>query len=125
MDKRAEPNANLEGANLEGANLEGANLQGANLRGADLQGANLRNADLQGADLQYASGIIRLPVGDPRGYDVVAVQSENGWMIAAGCRWLTLSEAFVHWNYENYHGDKKIADRYIRALAQLQKGELR
>ena len=139
--------ANLRGADLRGANLYGANLYGADLSEADLYGANLRGADLRGADLygadlseadpygadlrgvnlyganlRGANHIHRLPVGDPRGYDAVAVwHGTKGWMIVAGCRWLTVDKAKSHWGDE--YEDRSIGDRYLYALEWLSKQE--
>ena len=109
--------ANLHGANLKSAHLEDANLQGANLEGAILHGANLRCASLHGACLS-GSNLIRLPVGDPRGYDAVACPRAAGWMIGAGCRWLSLDEALAHWG-PKYFGAESIAALYLRALDWL------
>ena len=114
-------NANLEGANLRGAALNGtglafANLQGAYLRGAYfefayltganltranlacayLRGAYMRGANLRGADLTHAVGIVCAGY-DPRGYRFVGVRHDDGWMVAAGCRWFTVPEAKEHW----------------------------
>ena len=89
---------------------------------ADLQGAKLQGAKLQGANLQGACGIERLPVGDPRGYDPVAVIHPGGWMISAGCRWLTHNEAVEHWG-DGYACDRRIADRYLYALKWLKESQ--
>ena len=115
--------ANLSGADLSGANLSYANLRDVNLHGADLRDANLRYANLHGANLHGANlvdgeGVVRLPVGDPRGYDCVAVRQDEGWRIVAGCRWYTTAEAAAHWG-EGYEGDPKIADRYLYAIDWL------
>ena len=50
---------------------------------------NLSNADLRGATIIDAGQ-------DSRGYRFVARQGEPT-MIAAGCRWLTISDAREHW----------------------------
>jgi hypothetical protein len=83
-------------------------------------GANLNAANLSGA-----KNIIRLPVGDPRGYDCVAFLSDSGWRIYVGCRYFFMEEAKKHWG-ENYKGEREIGDRYIYALNWLEtqtKGE--
>ena len=111
--------ANLEGAYLEGANLEGAYLKGANLEGAYLKGANLKGAYLKGANLEGAYQIIRLPVGDPRGYDCVAVFQGEQWQIFAGCHAFFIDEAKAHWG-ETYGKDRGIGDRYLYAISFLE-----
>ena len=78
------------------ANLFGANLFGADLRGAYLRDANLTRAVLTGADLTGAVGVIDAG-SDPRGYRFVGVRHSDGWRIAAGCRWFTITEAREHW----------------------------
>ena len=129
----------LHGANLHGAVLAGAVLAGADLRGADLAGADLRRADLRGADLagavlrgadlrgavligavlSGARGLVELPVADPRGYRLIAVQQPEGgeWLLYAGCRgpW-TIAEARAHWGADGYDGGPLIARRYMHAL---------
>lgn len=96
--------ANLTEADLTGANLTGANLTEAYLRGANLTGANLRGANL-----------LHPPVNDPRGYRCVAVWRNDQWMIAAGCRWLNVPEAIIHWG-PDYAGDRAIGDAYLSAV---------
>ena len=95
------------------ADLQDAYLQGANLRGANLRGANLRGANLWGA-----ANIARLPVGDPRGYDAIAVEYNGQWIIGAGCQWLLIEDALTHWG-EAYTGDREIGDRYLYAINWL------
>jgi hypothetical protein len=122
--------ANLSGADLTGAdlsradltraNLTGANLYGANLTRADLTGANLTGAYLTGANLTGAYLAIRLPVGDPRGYDCIAVNHSDQWRIFAGCRAYFLDDAKQHWG-RNYQGDRSIGDRYIYGIEYLEK----
>jgi len=77
-------------------------------------------AYLTWANLTGAFGIVRLPVGDPRGYDAVAGWHESGWMVSAGCRWFTVEEARKHWG-DDYEGFRSIADRYRYALDWLEK----
>ena len=106
--------ANLEGANLGGANLEGANLGGANLRGANLRGANLRGANLRGAYLEGANlgcanlrGVKLSPthtavgliaratrIEDP--YEFFAWRTDQGDIIKAGCRFMTIERFRAH-----------------------------
>ena len=88
--------ANLSGADLFGADLSGANLRGANLSGANLSGANLSHANLSGANLSRATGVVDAGT-DPRGYRFIGVRHDDGWRIAAGCRWFTILEAKAHW----------------------------
>lgn len=98
--------ANLSGANLLRANLHSANLSRANLHMADLYGADLRRSNLLGADLSEAylpnanlTGAIGVVCAgtDRRGYRFIGVKHEDGWRVAAGCRWFTISEAIEHW----------------------------
>ena len=94
--------ANLSYANLRDANLRHANLHNTELRGANLSDANLRDADLRGADLRYANLI---DAGqDSRGYQFIAVRHTAEPMIKAGCRWLSLTDARLHWR--EAHKDK-------------------
>ena len=86
--------------------------------GAELSRANLSGANLSDADLIGARHIVRLPVGDPRGYDAVAILDSTKWSIASGCRWLQIEEARRHWGKE-YTGDREIGDLYLRALDWL------
>ncbi|UOF76895.1 pentapeptide repeats [Bacteriophage sp.] len=64
-------------------------------RDIDLSGADLRGADLSGA---YFRGASVIDAGqDSRGYRFVGIQQEEGYRIAAGCRWLNLEKAQAHW----------------------------
>jgi len=112
--------AYLRDADLRGVNLRGANLRGADLRGADLRGADLRDANLRDADLQGVKNFFLLPVGDPRGWSFThAVKSTDGeWLICAGCRRLSVTEALQHWG-ENYKGRRDIGDQYLYAINWL------
>ncbi len=92
--------ANLTGANLTGADLAGANLAGANLAGADLTGANLTGADLTDANLRWvtstgAKGLYMLPQRSD-GYPFLLVLDSTGWMIKAGCRYLSIGAYRAH-----------------------------
>jgi hypothetical protein len=115
--------ANLRWANLSEANLSGANLSWANLSGAYLSWANLSWADLSGVDLSRAdisyANLMCLPVGDPRGYRPVAIWCDQ-WIIFAGCRRFTLSEARAHWG-ANYEGIRSTGDQYLAAMEWLEK----
>ncbi len=88
--------ANLRDADLAGANLRDALLTGANLRDANLTGANLRDAVQTGADLRWAMGVIDAGTNH-RGYRFLGVRHDDGWRVAAGCRWFTVAEARAHW----------------------------
>jgi hypothetical protein len=112
--------ADLRGAYLGRADLRSANLRSADLRGAYLGDADLGRADLRGAYLGGAEGILRLPVGDPRGYDAFAHWKDNQWRVGAGCRYYTIPDAREHWG-ESYEGDREIGDRYLYALEWLEK----
>ena len=92
--------ANLAGANLTGADLAGANLTGANLTGADLTGADLTGADLTDANLRWvtstgAKGLYMLPQRSD-GYPFLLVLDSTGWMIKAGCRYLSIGAYRAH-----------------------------
>jgi len=92
--------ANLTGADLTGADLTGANLAGANLAGADLTGANLTGADLTDANLRWvtstgAKGLYMLPQRSD-GYPFLLVLDSTGWMIKAGCRYLSIGAYRAH-----------------------------
>ena len=89
-------NANLRRANLRGANFSGANLRGADLSLANLYGANLSGVELYKVDLYGAKGIVNAGM-DWRGHLFIGVQRDDGWMVKAGCRWFTISEAKDHW----------------------------
>ena len=87
------------------------------LSSANLSGANLSGADLSGADL------VVIPVGDPRGYSLVAVLRDDGWRFFAGCRGpLTLEQAIDHWSKkraaEREEDYAEIACRYRYALTK-------
>ena len=64
--------------------------------GSDLSHSNLRRSDLSHSDL---SGSNLIDAGqDRRGYRFVGVRQEVGYMIHAGCRWLSVESAKDHWN---------------------------
>lgn len=108
--------ADLRGANLGRANLQGAYLRGIDLRGAYLGGADLTDADLGGARFRgsYIRGAGLIDAGqDSRGWRFIGCRFNGGVWVAAGCRWLSLSDARSHWG-EGYphdasgmhHGDR-------------------
>ncbi len=103
---------------LGGDGVARADLSGANLRGANLRYADLSRADLSRADLSGATGVICLPLHDPRGYRPLAIAHLNGWMVASGCRWLTQEQARLHWG-SDYGGERAIGDLYLAALDWL------
>ena len=90
--------ADLSGANLRGAYLRDADLRGAYLSDADLRGADLRDADLSGANLRGAKIICLIArltrINDP--YEFFAFQTDNGLIIRAGCRTMSLAEYRTH-----------------------------
>jgi hypothetical protein len=96
--------ADLRGAYLEGANLGGADLGGADLRGAYLEGAYLEGAYLGGADLRgvklstthTAVGLVArvTRIIDP--YEFFAWRTDQGDIIRAGCRFLTVEQFRTH-----------------------------
>jgi hypothetical protein len=95
--------ADLGGADLRGANLRGANLGGADLRSADLRSADLRSADLGGANLGGADlGDQWIIQGAARsdGYPffLQMLTGDKVPMVKAGCRLLTLPQAWKHWH---------------------------
>ncbi len=116
--------SNLSGSDLRGSNLRGSDLSHSNLSGSDLRGSNLRGSNLRGSklscsDLSGAEGVAVLSVGDPRGYRPIAVQTAYGWMIASGCRWLSVADAREHWSAPDYH-TPWIGARYVAALDWLE-----
>ena len=88
----------LRGARLSDAVLTGAVLSGADLSGARLSGAVLSGADLSGARLSRAT-VKRLLRRATRadGYEFILWECQEGFFIAAGCRWFTMAEARQHW----------------------------
>ena len=95
----------LNSADLRYANLIGADLRTANLRSADLRYANLIDTDLRNANLGDAVGLVDAGMS-PTGYRTVAVQSApSKWLVYAGCRRFTPSEALEHWAADATRGD--------------------
>jgi hypothetical protein len=92
--------ADLREADLRRANLRGADLCGANLRGANLRGADLRGADLCGADLRGAKNLLW---GGQRsdGYQFYLTNTDEGWLVKAGCRSMSIKEYRKHVNTYN------------------------
>ena len=80
---------------LRGANLSSADLSGANLSSADLSSANLSSADLSSGVKATAAPARRATRAD--GYEFVLWPTDQGWRIAAGCRFFSMDEAAVHW----------------------------
>ena len=113
--------ADMRSSDLRGADLYGADLYNADLRGADVRGANLRDADLYGANLYNATGILALPVAEPRAYRWAAVAHSDGWRITAGCRWFTLDEARAHWQCPSYIGPQSVRETVGPALDWLER----
>lgn len=113
--------AGLRGAYLRGADLRDADLSGAGLSYADLGEANLGGAYLRGANLLGVDGIVELPVDDPRGYRLLAVeQSDGSYLLCAGCRGMwTIDRALAHWGSPDYVGDKATASRYVKAISEF------
>lgn len=110
--------ADLEGADLLGTDLEGADLRGARLWNANLEGARLWNANLRGAYLRDANlaGAAAIDGGqDHRGFRFVGVPHDDCVMVLAGCRWLSLHDAWAHWRHR--HNDKP--DLRSECLAKL------
>jgi hypothetical protein len=99
--------ANLSGAYLSRANLSGANLSGAYLSGAYLSGAYLSRANLSGAYLSGAvyrdtkigkrGGVKNASRSDGHVFWLLDCEDGN-WRVMAGCRWLTLPDAWKHWS---------------------------
>jgi hypothetical protein len=120
-DKGLDDHTQGKRANLHGANLSKTDLSGANLRGANLHGANLHGANLHGANLSGATGVLALPVADPRAFRWVAVKHADGWRIAAGCRWFTMAEARAHWLLSgSYNGPESVKKTVGYALDWLE-----
>ena len=148
LDGTSREIAGSRSANLRYANLCGANLRGADLRSADLGGADLRSADLGGAHLGVADLLgANLCVADLNGANLCGAYLGDQWiiqgttradgypfflqqltgdispMVKAGCRLLTLPDAWKHWNATRGGtplGDETIAiiDNMV-ALAKL------
>jgi len=110
--------ANLFDAIFREANLYEADLRGTTLRWTDFFGANLFGANVSEADLRYAKNCIRLDMVDPRGYQPVAVATNEGWRIFSGCRSFDVENALGHWG-PDYEGEREIGERYIRAIEAL------
>ena len=85
IERGISPNADLIGADLHGADLTGADLHGANLVGADLIGA-----DLVGTCL--VNGGERSD-----GYRFLGWVKGGVLQIRAGCRSMSIANAWVHW----------------------------
>jgi hypothetical protein len=105
--------AHLFGANLAGADLAGAYFYGANLAGADLAGTDLSGAKVSGVDLSRANlagaiwretklgrrGLVKY-ANRSDGYEFRLFACADGlFRVAAGCRWLTMEEAWQHWRH--------------------------
>jgi len=90
--------ADLTRADLTRADLTDARLSGARLTRADLTDARLTRADLTDAVL-HGTTIKRLLRRATRadGYEFILWDCQEGFFIAAGCRWFTLDEARQHW----------------------------
>lgn len=127
--------ANLAATRLHETVFSGCDLTGASLdsaqgdwltrfgRGTRLTDASLAGATLAGADTMNAIDVHRLPVGDPRGYDALAVKGiEGDWTVYAGCRSFSLDEAIEHWGDEDYSSSRDISskpwvgDLYVKAV---------
>ena len=94
--------AELETAVRSGAYLSGADLSGADLSGADLSRVNLSRVNLSGANLSGANlGTQWIIQGSTRsdGYAffLQMLTGDLEPLVKAGCRYLTLTAAQVHW----------------------------
>lgn len=78
--------------------------------GANLIGANLSGANLIEANLSWAVGILgKIIDGGIRsdGHRFLLTKTEPGsWRVRAGCRDLSLDDAYLHWNDSRPDGDK-------------------
>jgi hypothetical protein len=100
--------ADLRGADLSGADLSGAVLSGADLSSSNLIGVSLSNAVLSNVDLIGAK-IIRLVarimrINDP--YEFIAFETDNGLIIRAGCRTMSIADYRTHIEREYPDTDK-------------------
>ena len=105
-----ESGANLTGANLTGADRTHVDLTEADLFGANLSGANLSGADLSGAYLSGAE--IARKVAQVRrddGYEFIALETDIGVMVLAGCRWFSVPDFRAH-VAASYPGTDKAAE---------------
>ena len=87
---------------VEAAVKSRADLSGANLYGADLSGAYLSGANLYGAKWREGATLKRAPVKEATrsdGYLFRLLDCDEGWRVAAGCRFFTLDEAWRHWGH--------------------------
>lgn len=108
----------LHGSDLRDSVLHGSDLSGSDLSDSDLRGSNLNDSVLHGSNLSGASGIVPLPVGDPRGYRPCAVLRADGWRIQGGCAWFTVAEARAHYDPSTYH-TPWLGHEYVRAIDWL------
>ena len=109
---------------FRGARL-GCHFQNCIFEFCDFTGANMQLATTLTSVFEHCVGILRLPVGDERGYDCMAVRTKDGfWKILAGCRWYSINEALQHWGVgSNWHRYPHVAKRYVRAVTMLADGE--
>jgi hypothetical protein len=49
-----------------------------------------------------------VPISEPRSYTWLAIVEDGQWIIRAGCRKFTISEAREHWLSDNYDGPETI-----------------
>lgn len=109
----------------------------ASFQDADFHRSRFRNicwqsSTLTGAYILDSIGILRLPVGDPRGYEALAFwhsESCGGshWRIFAGCRFFDLAEAEAHWRDRQVDTSTVahlVAPNYLHAIDWLRTSRL-
>ena len=82
----------------------------------------LGNGVRLGDDVSVEANTLICAGRDHRGYEFLGVPHKGALMIAAGCRWFTLSEALEHWaeNAEALAKVRFIKSEHLR-LARLDK----
>jgi len=87
-----------------------ANLSRANLSGADLSRAYLSRANLTGTNLSRAKIVRKVAqVRRDDGYEFIALETDIGVMVLAGCRWFSVPDFRAH-VAASYPGTDKAAE---------------
>lgn len=99
----------LTGAEFMSANLTGSYMVKANLTNTQFVSANLRSVRLDGTTFRTVKlgsrGAIAAALRSD-GYSFQLIDCADGkWRVLAGCRWLTLPEAWKHWETSRRNTD--------------------
>ena len=89
--------------------------------GGSMQDADIKNA-LMNASTSFDSvkGVVEAG-RDQRGYHFMAYyNSMAGWHVKAGCRWLTIAEAWLHW-FKQHRDNENLRQECLARLALLEK----